>query len=148
MSYYEKYLKYKQKYIKLKNQINHIGSGKEICSICKREDIWIYKLNPIICEDCYKLQHELVKKYHELQDLAFEDIKNGKIQNGIQKLEESKKLRNIHTTTYFNDGDKGHNYFTNVFLPSLIKELNKENLTIKEALFIWSNKFSELDNSD
>ena len=51
-------------------------------------------------------------------------------------------------TEYFNDGNKGHNHFANVFLPELIKELNKENITKEQALSIWANKFSELDNSD
>ena len=38
MSYYEKYLKYKQKYIQLKNKINHIGSGGDRCMICKKDE--------------------------------------------------------------------------------------------------------------
>jgi hypothetical protein len=148
MSYYEKYLKYKHKYLELKNKVNLIGNGEDECIVCKKTDIWIYKKNPTICEDCYKKQHELVKQYHSLQDLAFENIKKGNIKKAVENLTECRKLRNTHMTEYFNDGNKGHNHFANVFLPELIKELNKENMTKEQALSIWANKFSELDNSD
>ncbi len=148
MSYYEKYLKYKHKYLELKNIVNLIGRGDPECIICKRTNIWIYKLNPTICEDCYKIQHDLVKQYHSLQDFAFENIKNGDIKKAIENLIECIRLRNIHMTEYFNYGNSGHIHFANVFLPELIKELDKENITKEEALSIWANKFSELDHSD
>jgi hypothetical protein len=145
MSYYEKYLKYKQKYLNLKNQINHIGSGGDRCIICKKDEdeIWIYKTNPTICEDCYKKQNKDVIEYHHLQDLALEDIKKGNIKDAIKKLEETIMLRNKHASTYFNDGNKGHNDFANQVLPELIKELSKENISKGEALSIWANKLSK-----
>ncbi len=148
MSNYVKYLKYKHKYLELKKYINHIGSGDPECIICKRTDIWIYKLNPTICEDCYKIQHELVKQYHSLQDVAFENIKTGNIKKAVENLTECIRLRNIHMTQYFDYGNSGHIHFANIFLPELIRDLDKENITIKEALHIWAKKFSELDNSD
>jgi hypothetical protein len=138
-NYKEKYLKYKLKYIELKNNIFGGHGRNDECVYCKCD--WIYKKNPSTCEDCYNTQHKLVEDYHKLQDEAYKLIETNNINNAILKLKEVIKLRNEHAMNWFKGGDESHNRFSNEFLPNLIKLIESDKTNAKN---IWDAEFAKL----
>jgi len=140
MDYKHKYLKYKQKYINLKHQ-----SGGKKCSICGSE--WIYKAPKginTLCEECYKKMQNDTIYYHKLQDEAYTDILNGKLNNSIIKLKEVIRLRNDISKYLNNTLNTGHTRFANEFLPNLINELLKTKTNNKNPINVWNYEFSKL----
>jgi hypothetical protein len=97
----------------------------------------------MLCEDCYNEMHAEVVQYHTLQDLAEHAVIEGDVDRAVALLREAIVLRNTNMQKFFGFSHKGHSYYANVFLPSLIEAI----LSCRDPYNAWVTKFKELEEA-
>lgn len=76
-----------------------------------------------LCYECWDTKNREVDEYHKIQDSAREDVANGSVDEAIIKLEIVMRMRNEVARFFYGSLDNNHEYFANVFIPSLIDAL-------------------------
>jgi hypothetical protein len=125
------------------------GKKVETCIRCGSE--WLYK-GPggmgMLCEDCYKVMHAGVIQYHDLQDQAEHEVRNGRVNAAVTLLKRVIELRNSIAAEFFGFNHKGHHYYANVFLPALIDSIVNAAKYARDPYQAWKIMFIQLEEED
>ena len=165
--YYSLYKKYKMKYLSLKESIiggsmNRDNLVEPKCKICKSEnklvkegEEWLVSKNMsnfvVLCPFHYEVYKNKYSEYKELFIQAKKDISNHKFNDSILKLEETIRLRHYVGRTFFNSIDRGHAYFSDEFLPSLIDKIKEginQNWNSEKILQEWEILYQKVAEPD